>query len=70
MQISYVLAYLDPGAGSMVIQVVVGGLLGGLLLIKIFWRKILAFLKGRKPPAVPTGAELPAQPDQDTQKPV
>jgi hypothetical protein len=43
-----VLAYLDPGTGSIVIQALVGGVLGGLLVIKLFWRKIVAFLTGKR----------------------
>jgi len=47
------LAYLDPGTGSIAIQMVVGGVLGGLLVIKLFWRRIVAFLTGRRNPAAP-----------------
>jgi hypothetical protein len=43
-----VLASLDPGTGSIVIQALVGGVLGGLLVIKLFWRKIVAFLTGKR----------------------
>jgi hypothetical protein len=46
------LAYLDPGTGSVVLQMVVGGLLGAALTIKIFWRRIVGFFKrGDKRPA-------------------
>ena len=33
------------------VQAVVGTLLGGLLIIKLYWRRIIAFLTGKKPPA-------------------
>jgi hypothetical protein len=33
-------AYLDPGSGSILIQVLVAGLLGGAFLIKTYWRKL------------------------------
>jgi hypothetical protein len=36
-------AYLDPGTGSYLIQVLLAGLLGGLVAIKIFWRHISGF---------------------------
>ncbi len=39
------LAYLDPGTGSVVLQLVVGGFLGAALTIKLFWRRILGFFK-------------------------
>ena len=34
-------AYLDPGTGSYVIQVIIAALLGALLGARIFWSKIL-----------------------------
>jgi len=39
-------AYLDPGSGSYIIQLVVAGLLGGSLAIKIFWGNIKTFVSG------------------------
>jgi hypothetical protein len=45
-------AYLDPGTGSYIWQLLVGGMLGGLFAAGVFWRRTLAFLKrlfsGRK----------------------
>ena len=42
-------AYLDPGSGSYIIQILIGTLLGGFFAIKIYWRKIKAyFSKDRK----------------------
>ncbi len=41
--------YLDPGSGSLLVQLVAAGLLGSIgLLIKIFWGRIKAFFKGEK----------------------
>ena len=37
--------YLDPGTGSYIIQLLVGGLLGGLFAIGLFWKRVLAFVK-------------------------
>ena len=36
-------AYLDPGTGSYIFQLLVASLLGGLFAIKIFWTKIKMF---------------------------
>jgi len=36
-------AYLDPGTGSYIFQLLIAGLLGGLLAIKIFWSSIKKF---------------------------
>lgn len=38
-------AYLDPGTGSMLIQVLIGGVLGSLYFIKLYWKKISSFVK-------------------------
>lgn len=38
-------AYLDPGTGSIIFQVIIAGLCGGLLVIKLFWAKIKNFFK-------------------------
>lgn len=39
-------AYLDPGTGSFILQMLIGAVLGGLVAVGVFWRKVLAFLKG------------------------
>jgi hypothetical protein len=52
--ILFKLNYLDPGSGSLLVQLLAAGLLGGIgILIKTFWGRIKAFLKGEKyvPPA-------------------
>ena len=38
-----VYAYLDPGSGSMIFQLIVGGIAGLILAIKIFGQRIKAF---------------------------
>ncbi|HTW92622.1 MAG TPA: hypothetical protein VMH22_13080 [bacterium] len=43
LQLAY--GYLDPGTGSYIVQLLVGGLLGGLFAIGIFWKRVLAFVK-------------------------
>ena len=37
--------YLDAGTGSYMIQIILAGLAGGALAIKIFWRRIYSFFK-------------------------
>jgi hypothetical protein len=39
-------AYLDPGSGSFVLQLVIAALLGGLFVIKGYWMKIKNYVKG------------------------
>ena len=38
-------AYLDPGTGSFIFQILIAGLVGGLYMIKTFWKNILGFFK-------------------------
>jgi hypothetical protein len=40
--ISPAFAYLDPGTGSMIIQVAIAGFLSALFTIKLFWYRIKA----------------------------
>lgn len=40
---SHAFAYLDPGTGSMALQLIVAGLLGAIFTIKTWWRTIVAY---------------------------
>ena len=42
------LMYLDPGTGSFIIQILLTGLLGIGVAVKIYWEKIISFFKGDK----------------------
>jgi hypothetical protein len=39
-------AYLDPGSGSYIFQIIIGALLGAAFAVKIYWRKLKAFFAG------------------------
>jgi len=39
--------YLDPGSGSLIIQVLIAGLIGLSYTIKVYWRKIVYYLSTR-----------------------
>jgi len=41
-----VFAYIDPGTGSYLLQILLAGLFGGLLFLRIFWKKVKAFFTG------------------------
>jgi hypothetical protein len=43
-----VLAYLDPGSGSMILQIIAGGLAAVAVTAKLYWNRILKFLRIRK----------------------
>ena len=37
------LAYLDPGSGSLVLQLLLGGIAGVAVLGRVLWRQIISF---------------------------
>lgn len=39
-------AYIDPGTGSLIIQVAIGALVGGLVAARVFWQRIIGFFRG------------------------
>lgn len=42
-------AYVDPGTGSFVIQGIIAAVVGAGFALKMFWRRIVDALTGRKP---------------------
>lgn len=40
-------AYLDAGSGSYILQMTVGALLGAAVAVKVFWRRVSAFVVGK-----------------------
>ena len=43
-----VFAYLDPGTGSMLVQLLVGGVAAVGVALKLYWHRILRLLRIRK----------------------
>lgn len=41
-------AYLDPGAGSMLLQLLLGGIAGLAVVLKVFWKRIMDFFRQEK----------------------
>ena len=41
-------AYIDPGSGSMLLQVLVGGLLALAAGVRFYWRKVTLLFRGSK----------------------
>ncbi|OFX00151.1 MAG: hypothetical protein A3E78_06065 [Alphaproteobacteria bacterium RIFCSPHIGHO2_12_FULL_63_12] len=59
-------AYIDPGAGSLILQGIIGGVAGGLFILRAYWVKVVAFISGasgRAAPDVATEIE-PARQDR------
>jgi hypothetical protein len=42
------MAYLGPGSGSMLLQLLLGGVAGLVVVVKLYWRRLLAFFGLRK----------------------
>jgi len=42
------LAYLDPGSGSMLLQLLLGGVAGVVMLLKLYWHQLLVFFGIKK----------------------
>lgn len=56
------LAYLDPGTGSFLLQLLLATFLGGLFMIKTFWKRIKNFFLRLFHRQAPEGASRSAQP--------
>lgn len=41
-------AYLDAGSGSMLLQLLLGGVAGLLVILKLYWQRVLSFLGRRR----------------------
>jgi hypothetical protein len=42
-------AYLDAGSGSMILQIILGGVAAVAVALKMWWRRVLRLLHIRKP---------------------
>jgi hypothetical protein len=62
------LAYLDPGSGSVLLQALLGGVAALAITGKLWWHRLLTFLRIRKEPeddpATPESAPTPTEPGQ------
>jgi hypothetical protein len=45
---SVLLAYFDPGSGSLLVQMLVGGSAGLFVVAKYLWEIAVSFLRGRR----------------------
>ena len=53
----FLLAYLDAGTGSLIIQVLIGIVAGGAVTVKLFWGKITRRFRRNKAPDEKLGKE-------------
>jgi hypothetical protein len=46
-------AYIDPGAGGLLVQLITGGVAGALILVRMYWRRLVDRVKGKSKTAAP-----------------
>jgi len=51
-------AYLDPGSGSMLLQLLMGGIAGVAMVFKLYWQQLMGLFKSTK-----SEASEPSSPD-------
>lgn len=39
-------AYLDPGSGSFILQLIIAGIVGAGFVLRGYWSKVVSFFKG------------------------
>jgi hypothetical protein len=60
-----IIAYIDPGTGSIVLQAVIASVVGAAIAVKLFWHRLLKFFGLRK--SSPT--ESVTKPDDHSKTP-
>ena len=41
-------AYLDPGSGSMILQLLMGGIAGAAVVFKLYWQQFIGIFRSTK----------------------
>lgn len=47
-------AYLDPGSGSMLLQLLLGGVAAVGVIGKLYWNRLMSLFRGQRTPEQPT----------------
>jgi hypothetical protein len=64
------LGYIDPASGSMLLQIILGGVAAMGLALKMWWRGVLRFLHIRKPEDDERSEPAMAPPESEALDPV
>ena len=64
------LSYIDPASGSMLLQIILGGVAAMAVALKMWWGRVLRFLHIRKPEDDELSAPVLAPPESDALDPV
>jgi hypothetical protein len=57
------LAYLDPGSGSFILQVILATLLASLFFLKSFWRRVIGVFRRPEKPEESNPKDAPGDKD-------
>lgn len=57
------LAYLDPGSGSFILQVILATLLASLFFLKSFWRRLIGVFRRPEKPEEHHSKDAPTDKD-------
>lgn len=61
------IAYLDPGTGSLFLQILLGGIAGFFVFMKLFWQRIRGMFSSEKSESAPEpDAELEGSPADES----
>ncbi len=58
------LAYLDPGSGSFILQVILATLLASLFFLKSFWRRVIGVFRRPEKPEESNSKDAPGDKDR------
>jgi hypothetical protein len=53
-------AYVDPGTGSYLLQILIAGLLGAAFALKIYWNKLKGFISSSRSERKKRGDDRPS----------
>ena len=57
-------AYVDPGTGSYILQILIAGLLGAAFALKLYWNKLKGFISSSRSGRKKRGDDRPGIDDE------
>jgi hypothetical protein len=63
------IGYIDPASGSMLLQIILGGVAAVAVALKMWWRRFLQFLHIRKPEDESTAEPISAAHESEAVEP-
>jgi hypothetical protein len=65
LHLSFLAFYVDPGSGSMILQLLLGGVSGVYVVFRLFKQRILRLFGGRTETAVSSNLSKQVSPEND-----